>query len=170
MFTSGTFGIFYIGRGVCLLLALSVSTHCGASNITTNSNGSLANNNASPAKSDEVLNYLDLKNSILTQEVEPGRQEVERAKFVRVEVVEVVNPGKHSLKFEVRYQPSSSNEKIYLGSFSLFPADNPGKFIVATQGKIKADGKILLSLVTPDKVDATDPLRVGIKKIEFVAE
>jgi hypothetical protein len=86
---------------------------------------------------------------------------------VQVEVVEVLNPKKYALTFEVHYQPKS-NTKIYLGSFSLYPADNPGKFIVPTQGKVKNEGAIVLSMVMADKVNVGDPLKVGVKKIKFL--
>ncbi|MGH9929109.1 MAG: hypothetical protein ACREA9_07770, partial [Pyrinomonadaceae bacterium] len=63
---------------------------------------------------------------------------------------------------------TKTHEKLYLGSFGLYPSDNPGKFIVATQGKLKNEGAIVLTLVVPEKVDARDPVRVGVKKIKFV--
>jgi hypothetical protein len=78
-----------------------------------------------------------------------------------------VNPKKYALTFEVHYQPNPS-EKVYLGSFSLYPSDNPGKFIVATQGKVKNQGVIVLTMVTPDKVETGDQVKVGVRKIRFL--
>jgi uncharacterized OB-fold protein len=118
-------------------------------------------------KGDETLYYLDNRKPSLTQPIEPADARPAAYKFVRVEVVEVLNPKKYLLTFEVHYQ-SKSGEKIYLGSFSLYPADNPGKFIVATQGKVKEEGAIILSLVTPDKIDAGDTVKVAVKKIKLV--
>ena len=80
-------------------------------------------------------------------------------KFVEVVVVEVVNPKQHAVRFEVHYRPAKG-ETIFLGTFSLFPADNPGKFIVATQGKLRSEGELILSLVLPEDVSASDALRI----------
>jgi hypothetical protein len=119
------------------------------------------------AKSDETLYYLDNNNPSLTQPLEAKDGPFDRYKFVQVEVTEVINPKKYPLTFEVRYL-SKSNEKTYLGSFSLYPADNPGKFIVATQGKLKDEGAIILSLVVPDKIGAGDTIKVAVKKIKLI--
>ncbi len=110
---------------------------------------------------------MDISNPSLSQPIEPTDEGVEGAKFVQVEVSEVLNPKKYALTFEVRYQPKS-NTKIYLGGFSLYPADNPRKFIVPTQGKVKNEGAIVLSMVITDKVDTRDLVKVGVKRIKFV--
>jgi hypothetical protein len=149
-----------VGSCVCLILVLWVSSNCGTLELVRNSN-------ANAAKSEETLYYLDLSNPSITQPIEPRSGEIEEAKLVQVEVAEVVNPKKHALTFEVHYRPKS-NAKIYLGSFSLYPVDNPGKFIVATQGKVKDEGAIVLSMVILDKVDTSDPIKVGVKKIKFL--
>jgi hypothetical protein len=98
-----------------------------------------------------------------------SRDDAAGRRFVRVEVVEIQNPKKYPVTFQVHYQPASG-EKIYLGSFGLFPSDNPGKFIVSTQGKLKNEGSILLTLVVGSKVEAADTVKVGVKKIAFVNE
>lgn len=119
--------------------------------------------------SDEKLYYLDLTNPSIVQSIDPNQKAVAASRFVKVEVVEVVNPRNLAVAFQVHYQ-TRTNEKIYLGSFGLFPSDNPGKFIVATQGKLKNEGAIVLSLVKPEGVDAGDTIRVGVKRIQFVNE
>lgn len=119
--------------------------------------------------SDDKLYYLDLKKPSIVQPIDAKSEGIERYKFVQVEVAEVVNPKKHPVAFQVHYQ-TSTNERIYLGSFGLYPSDNPGKFIVATQGKLRNEGAIVLSLVIPDKVDATETLKVGVKKLKLVNE
>ena len=88
---------------------------------------------------------------------------------MQVEVSEVNNPQKYPIKFEVSYQPKDQ-EKIFLGSFSLFPPNNPGKFIVATQGKVKGEGKIILSLVTSAQAKSAETLKVGVKRIRLRSE
>ena len=128
-----------------------------------NGNKRQTTNNSS--KSDATVFYMDLANPSITQPVEPG--EVAGAKFVQVEVTEVANLKKYPLSFEVRYQ-AKGDARIYLGSFALYPSDNPGKFIVATQGKVKGDGAIVLTLVVSEKVDPGDAVKVGIKRIRLV--
>jgi hypothetical protein len=116
----------------------------------------------------ETLYYLDINKPSIVQPLDPRHMEQGRAyKFVQVEVAKVVNPKKYPLTFQVYYQ-LSSDVKTYLGSFSLYPADNPGKFIVATQGKLKNEGAIVLSLVIPDNVDTGDTVKVAVKKIKLL--
>jgi hypothetical protein len=116
----------------------------------------------------ETLYYLDIKKPSIVQPLDPRNMEQGRVyKFVQVEVAKVINPKKYPLTFQVHYQ-LSSDVKTYLGSFSLYPSDNPGKFIVATQGKLKNEGAIVLSLVIPDNVGTADTIKVAVKKIKFL--
>lgn len=115
---------------------------------------------------DEKLYYLDLNSLSVVQPLSQG-ENAEGNRFVQVEVVKVVNPKKLPVAFKVYYQ-TMRNEQVYLGSFGLFPSDNPGKFIVATQGKLKNGGAIVLTLVKPDKSEAGDVVQVGVRKIRFV--
>ena len=66
-------------------------------------------------------------------------------KFVYIRVSRVVNPRTIPVAIEVHVQPPGG-AKIYLGGFALFPADNPGEFIVPSQGKIDCGGQVLVSL------------------------
>jgi hypothetical protein len=109
--------------------------------------------------------YLDSNHPTIVQRIEAGDRLQEACKFVQVEVAEVQNPKRYSLSFKVYYQPNN-NENIYLGSFSLYPADNPGRFIVATQGKLRNEGAIVLSMVIPDDFNRRDALRAGVKRIK----
>jgi hypothetical protein len=127
----------------------------------------VACNGGGLVKSD-TLYYLDAKKTSIVQPIEPKDMVQEGCKFVQVELAKIVNPKMHSLTFEVRYQ--LGDEKTYLGSFSPFPANNPGKFIVATQGKVKNRGAIILSLAIPDKVDANDTVQVTVKRMTFLKE
>ncbi|MEP6569316.1 MAG: hypothetical protein ABJC10_06025 [Acidobacteriota bacterium] len=133
-----------------------------------NSNNSNSGN-SSGISSAEKLQYLDLKEPSIVQPIDPKLEDVEGYKFVQVEVAEVVNPKSYTVIFQVDYR-DKNNEKTHLGSFSLYPSDNPGRFIVATQGKVKSGGAIVLSLVVPDKLHASDTVRVGIKKIKLIRE
>ncbi len=153
---------------VCLIMVLCTSCNCRTVETVNNGNGNSNNVIKSDViKSDDTLYYLDLSKPSVTQPIEPKGGGQEGYKFVQVEVTEVLNPKKYPLTFEVRYQ-SKNNVKTYLGSFSLYPADNPGKFIVATQGKVKDEGAIILSLVIPDKIDSRDTIKVTVKKIKFL--
>jgi|ERR1051326_176681 hypothetical protein len=125
--------------------------------------------NQNKSKSDETVYFLDLDKPEIEQPVEAGDAELANAKFVQVEVTQVTNPKNRPARFEVRYQPKDG-EKIFLGSFSLFPPNNPGKFIVPTQGKVKREGKLILTLAKSDKTVAGDVVRVGVKKLKFVKD
>ena len=115
----------------------------------------------------DTLYYLDLNKPSIVQPIEPEKLEAGVAyKFVQVEVAKVINPRLHPLTFQVHYQ--LNNDKTYLGGFSLYPSDNPGKFLVATQGKVKPEGAIVLSLAPPDKIAAGDTIQVSIKKMKLL--
>lgn len=167
---AGKAGFQKVGSCLCLLLPLCVSfINCGTLGSVQQGKVSSArpDTNTNANKSNDTLYYLDISKPSISQSIEPAKDDADEAKFVQVEVVEVLNPQKYSLSFEVRYQPRS-NEEVYLGSFSLYPADNPGKFIVATQGKVKNEGVIVLSMVIADKVAPATPVRVGVKRIRFL--
>jgi hypothetical protein len=153
---------------VCCGLCFSVvlSTSCSSRTLDLVNTGNTASEN-NAVVSDDKLYYLDLKKPSLVQPMEAKSEGLETYKFVQVEVAEVTNPNKDPVAFQVHYQ-TVDNERIYLGSFGLYPSDNPGKFIVATQGKLRNGGAIVLSLVVPEKLEATDTLRVGVKKIKLV--
>jgi hypothetical protein len=156
---------------VCLILILCISSNCGTLKVVeqSNSNTVTPDTNNSTNKSADILYYLDVSNPSISQTIEPANDSVEGARFVQVEVAEVLNPKKHALTFEVNYLPRDG-AKVYLGSFSLYPADNPGKFIVATHGRVEKEGSIVLSMVLVDKIDARDPIRVGVKRIKFLKD
>lgn len=157
-----------IGSCVCLILVFCVSSNCGALEPVeqNNANTIKGDTDSNATKSDDTLYNLDISNPSINQPIEPTNG-AEGAKFVQVEVAEVLNPKRYALTFEVHYQPTSA-AKIYLGGFSLYPADNPGKFIVPTQGKLKNDGAIVLSMVIADKVDTRDSVKVRVKKLKFL--
>lgn len=117
-------------------------------------------------KAVDTLYYLDLHKKDIVQPVHSDMLIGHQYQFVQVEVVKVINPQKYPLIFYVYYQ-YMNNVKISLGSFSLYPSDNPGKFIVATQGKLDKEGSIIVSLKIPAKINAGDKLEVAVKKITF---
>lgn len=116
------------------------------------------------APNDVSVAYLDLAHTTLTRAIDPGGASAEESRFVRVDVVDVVNPTTASLSFEVFFQPAGA-PSIRLGTFSLFPADRPGTFIVATQGKVDRPGSLIVAMLVAEPVPAGVPLRVGIAGI-----
>lgn len=151
----------------CVLCAVAFALcNCTARPSATTSSSPL---NQNKPKSDETVYFLDLKKPEIEQPIEPGDSELATAKFVQVEVTQVTNPKNRPARFEVHYQPIDG-EKILLGAFSLFPPNNPGKFIVPTQGKVKAEGKLILSLAKSDRTVAGDVVRVGVKRLKFVKD
>jgi hypothetical protein len=112
-------------------------------------------------RDDGALLHLDARRPTVQQAVGPAGGPPEGFKFVRVEVEAVVNPKRHPLTFDVRYR--SGDTLTFLGSFSLYPSDHPGNFLVPTLGRVRAGGALLLSLVTPDTIGEDDPLSVTVR-------
>ena len=104
------------------------------------------------------------KNRTARQELPSDLRSPQDYKFVEVVVVDVVNPKQHAIRFEVHYRPPNEGT-IFLGTFSLFPADNPGSFIVPTQGKLRSEGELILSLVLPEDVPMSDALRITTRNM-----
>jgi hypothetical protein len=88
--------------------------------------------------------------------------------FLRIEVVTVTNPQKLALSIEVR-QAAPSQADSLLGMVSLFPADNPGTFVVATGGHLRADGTLTVRLVSPDSGSAREAVRVSMRPLVLTA-
>ena len=68
--------------------------------------------------------------------------------------------------FDVRYR-AESGERIHLGTFSLYPPDNPGRFIVATQGRVRGHGAIEITMVPLGIEKFTGPVRVVLGRISL---
>ena len=157
--------------GVCVcLLAFAVASCAGtALNVGAPQNANTTNSPSNQKdKSDQAVFSLDLQNPEITQKIRPDDGDPTKARFVQVEVIKIMNPLKRPAQFEVYYAPNNDGEKILLGAFSLYPPDNPGKFIVPTQGKVKAEGKLILSLVKSDQVVAGDVVKVDVHPMKFV--
>ena len=113
--------------------------------------------------------HLDSRTQSIAQPIEPQDSVVEGRRFVRIEVTQVRNPKQYPVAFRVHYH-SARDSMTELGSFGLFPPDNPGSFIVATQGKVRPGGAIVLSLLIPAGFNSADTLWVAVKRIRFVNE
>lgn len=124
------------------------------------------NNSGQTQATPQAIFYLDAHNPTLIQPI-VAADKASEANFVQVEVAEVHNPTKYAATFRVDYQ-TKANKKIFLGTFSLYPSDNPGEFIVPTEGKLQNEGAIVLSLVIPDDFKSGDILRAGVRRIQLV--
>ena len=110
---------------------------------------------------------LDLERTTYRQRLGPETAVPQMKKFVQVEVIQVENAQRIPLSFRVHYQPVQGDE-IELGSFSLFPPDNPGTFILATRGTLRTGGSVRLTLTPVQPVDPDDEVRVWIAPLRFV--
>jgi hypothetical protein len=88
--------------------------------------------------------------------------------FVRLEVASVVNPQRLALSLEVLQSVPQQPDSV-LGMVSLFPADNPGTFIVATGGRLRSDGTLVVRLVSPDSGSARDAVRLALRPVTLTA-
>lgn len=109
---------------------------------------------------------LDLANKTVTQAIGPELGDAAAQKFVQVEVAAVVNPKRIPIAFEVHFRPEKGG-RVMLGTFALFPPDNPGRFIVPTSGRLRSKGSIVLSMNTLQETGAADEVRVDVKRICF---
>jgi hypothetical protein len=128
----------------------------------------MADETSSAAEREESFN-LDLANRSVTKPIGAELADVAPARFVEIDIADVVNPKRIRLTFEVHYQPGNG-EKLLLGSFALYPPDNPGKFIVATGGRLRSGGAIVLSMQVLDEVVPEDRVRVTVRRISFRRE
>jgi len=146
--------------GFCLIVIVCA---CGNGRVLELSNAS-----EKTSAKDHQIKYLDVKNPSVTRGIDPDAR-AETAKLVQVEIVEVQNPKRLATTFRVEYQPPAG-KKIFLGAFSLYPSDTPGKFVVATHGKVKSEGSIVVSLIIPQEYREGDVLKIGVGNLKFVAE
>lgn len=110
---------------------------------------------------------LSLSAPTLEQAIDSGAATASEWAFVRVVVAGVGNPERIPISFEVHFH-ARDGKKIYLGSFSLFPPDNPGTFIVATRGLLEAGGTVSVTLVALQPVSATQTVYACVGSITFI--
>ncbi len=114
----------------------------------------------------DTLYMLNADKRNITLPIDKKITHPEKYKFIQVEVSKVNNHQRIPVIFQVEYE--YNNNKTLLGTFSLYPSDNPGKFIVATQGKVKRGGNIILSVQFPEKSAIEKTFQVTVKKIELI--
>jgi hypothetical protein len=153
-------------RGVwCASLLLLSSAKCGSArkDLPVRPDTTAESENAGVSR--DSLHYVELG--------KPFEQRVDSAalrngpyKLVEVEVVDVWNPKRHQVTFEVSYRPSRGDE-TRLGEFSLYPPDNPGRFVVATQGRVRDAGTLVLSISSPDHPLTEDVIKAGVRALRL---
>jgi len=146
----------------CLCLIAVALSSCRAANSSYNLSRPV--DDAQEQEKADLVLYLDLRTPTLTQKIAPADNLNPACKFVQVEISKITNPKRYAIQFKLYYLPNHE-EKVYLGSFSPYPADNPGKFIVATQGKVKDEGSLMLSMTLIDKAEPEDNVQVALRKM-----
>ena len=110
---------------------------------------------------------IDANNLSVVYQVQHADVKPQHKKFVQIKIARVINLSKQPLSFSL-YRLPVLGKKSFVGTFSLFPPDNPGNFIVATQGKFKLGDRIELKLDVMDDVDKNSDLQVTIDSILLV--
>jgi hypothetical protein len=148
----------WYGRHVaCWLLVVTAGTAC------FNARG--GDDSAPMAQGHE----LNLTSRSVVWPIEAETPALRKKKFVQIEIAEVLNPEKIPLSFAVHSQ-SPEGEKSLLGTFSLFPPDNPGGFIIATQGKLQTGGVIIVDLIPLQAFEAHHDIQVRIHRISLIED
>jgi len=114
----------------------------------------------------EMFYSLSTTQLSAVQSVGPELREPEKPKFVQVELRKVFNPQKTPILFEVYFQ-GENREKVLLGTFSPYPPDNAGTFIVPTRGQVRGPGTLVLSMVLPKGTEGNPSINVQVKKFSF---
>jgi hypothetical protein len=114
-----------------------------------------------------AVHVIDLAHPSFAQHVVLTGGDARTFDFVQIRIVHIVNPRHIGVLFEVAFLPDGGS-RVLLGSFSLYPPDNPGHFIVAAQHRVRSSGSIVVSLLTVQPVDASTPLAIGIGSVELI--
>ena len=146
---------------------LALAAACGARPEPARDSARTHGAGNSTVPSQERVREMNLGSPTLVEPLGANTAAAVENRFVRVEVVSVVNPKRLPVTVRVDYAPPSGN-RVHLGSFSLFPSDRPGKFIVATQGRVSRGGAIVLSLEKPEAATPSDTVRIVIRPITLV--
>ena len=150
----------------CGLFVLCVGAKCGSEPDSSSRQATGMNSQPNPPARDTVY-YLDFGKPILRQRIDSATARGGPYKFVQIEVTKVTNPMKRALTFDVSYRTPAGAESR-LGSFSLYPPDNPGKFLVPTHNQVNDGGTVVLWLTSPDSRLEGELIRVGISKLKLV--
>lgn len=153
-------GYLLLSGVACCLVLFACASGCGEVGMDKSST-------PRSRKQDSLI--LDLKNREIVQPIGSELADPARQKYVRVQITDVHNPRELRLTFEVRYRFHDSKE-VLLGTFALFPPNNPGNFIVATRGELRKGGAVVLSMKILDEVKPGDEVRLAMKPLSFLEE
>lgn len=106
---------------------------------------------------------LDLGNRTVRERIEPDVQDPERVKLVQFDVRSVENPERLPLSFEVFFE-SADAARTRLGTFALFPADKPGRFLVPTGGRLRQGGAVVVEMLVLQETGPDDRVRVVVER------
>ena len=112
------------------------------------------------------VRFLDIRRPSLSQRLEVQGRDVGRSRFVQIKVVEVRNPRRTGVTFDVNFH-ADGGATTHLGSFSLYPADNPGTFIVPFR-RVTLPGSVSVSFHATDRIDPAAPPVIGIGAIDLI--
>jgi hypothetical protein len=119
-----------------------------------------------PAQAHTAL-VIDLAHTSVAQHMDLSEAESAPYHYVQIKIDPVVNPNHIGVLFDVAFLPDSGS-RVHLGSFSLYPPDHPGTFIVPTQQRVRSSGSIVVSLHTVPVVTVTAPLSIGVASIALI--
>lgn len=154
--------VFWLNVRACLLLFLAFFYQSCEKQMPAN------NNDEKLVTPHEAHFVLDGGNRVVTQTLDGKAGPPEKYKFVEVSVAKVMNPKEGDVSFEVHYEPPAG-DRTFLGTFSLYPPNNPGRFLVPTTQQLRSGGKLVLSLVLPDGSGGKD-VRIEVNKMRLVDE
>lgn len=143
------------------LVFLAAMSNCGY-----DGNGQAIKSNMTDLAQNDRLYRLEIKKPEFYQPIDRKIQDPENYRFVETDIVAVGNPKLYPLRFEISFE-SAEKENTFLGTFSLFPADNPGSFIVPSQGKLEKGGRLIIKMVVPDDVGERDVLWADVREMRL---
>lgn len=113
------------------------------------------------------LYHLDLQGKRASQPLAARPQRAGEKFLVEVDVTAIENPELVPIYFEVQLLRADGSTTT-LGSFSPFPPDNPGSFLVSA-GEAAAEGGTLVVLMRPISENPPHPeaIRATIGKLEL---
>jgi hypothetical protein len=112
-----------------------------------------------------VSSYLTPESRAL---VRPLGGDAEGRKLIEIEIAEVVNPQRIRVSLEVHHR--IGQDEVLLGTFGLYPPDDPGTFLISAKAPLPAEGSLVLTLQVLDEVSPEDRLRIGVGRISFRKE
>jgi hypothetical protein len=155
------------GRQTGAALLLSLCAACGAGTPAP-SDSPRVSSIMTATPSNDSLHQLSLRAPTVVQAITPVTGAEVRPRFVRIDVTAVTNPARVALSLEMRHRLADT--ETLLGTVSLFPADNPGRFIVPTLGRLNGGGQLVLTLVSPDSGAGRGEVRVTVRRLDFVEQ